>query len=497
MTEAKIRPVVLAIGGSDSAGMAGIQMDQRVISALGVHAATAITAVTAQNNQKVMGVNPVAADVLLQQLEACRALTPAVIKIGLLANSDQVRLVCDFLRDTELPAVLDPVLASSSGTAFADSDTHAAIRTELMPLCLVVTPNIPETEQLTGMAVNTPEDAEEAAALLCRLGANTLVIKGGHLDSPISPDFYLGSDRSFWLCNHRLPAQHSRGTGCAFAAGLAAALALGYSGEDAVVVARMAINQGLRQGYGYRAEPGPVHVDHFPDNPRDLPVLIPASIPASGFIASAGPFPDCGDRPLGLYPIVDRAHWLERLLPAGVTTIQLRIKDLEGEALRLEVESAVALSRRYNARLFINDHWQLAIEAGAFGVHLGHEDLDSADTEAIRRAGLRLGISTHCHHEVARAHSYRPSYMACGPIYPTTTKDMPWVPHRTAGLRYWRRVLAEYPLVAIGGIDGERLPKVAATGVDGIAMINALTGADYPEWQAREFISILGRYHDR
>ena len=116
--------------------------------------------------------------------------------------------------------------------------------------------------------------------------------------------------------------------------------------------------------------------------------------------------------------------------------------------------------------------------------------MNEADTAQIRRAGLRLGISTHCHYEVARAHAYRPSYMACGPVFHTTSKQMPWIPRGVEGLSYWRRLL-EYPLVAIGGINDERINPVAATGVDGIAMISALTGAEQPAARARDFISRL------
>ncbi len=130
------------------------------------------------------------------------------------------------------------------------------------------------------------------------------------------------------------------------------------------------------------------------------------------------------------------------------------------------------------------------MELGAYGVHLGQEDLDEADIEAIRDAGLRLGISSHCHYEVARAHSFNPSYIACGPIYHTTTKDMPWTPQGLAGLSYWQDML-DYPLVAIGGINRERMPSVAVTGVSGVAMITAITLADDPEQTCREFHALL------
>ncbi|MEC8428179.1 MAG: thiamine phosphate synthase, partial [Pseudomonadota bacterium] len=194
---------------------------------------------------------------------------------------------------------------------------------------------------------------------------------------------------------------------------------------------------------------------------------------------------------LGLYPIVDSADWLERLLPQGVTTAQLRVKHLQGEALAREIERAVAIGKQHNCRLFINDYWQLAIEKGAYGVHLGQEDLETADLLAIQRAGLRLGLSNHCHWEVARALAVQPSYIACGPTFATTTKDMPWVPHGLEGLDYWVKALPDYPLVSIAGINDHNIRDIADTGVSGIAMITAITLDQDPEAKTRQLMELI------
>ncbi len=119
------------------------------------------------------------------------------------------------------------------------------------------------------------------------------------------------------------------------------------------------------------------------------------------------------------------------------------------------------------------------------------QDLATADLDALRKAGLRLGISTHCHYEAARAHALRPSYIACGPVYETTAKVMPWIPHGLDGLGYWRRVLSAYPLVAIGGISAARVPGVTAVGVDGIAMISGITQSPDPEATTRQLLELL------
>lgn len=503
-------PVVLVIGGSDSAGMAGVQADLRTIHALGGHGALAVTAVTAQHSGAVLGVNPVAGAILAQQLEAAKALSPRAIKIGLLATPEQAHLCAQFLRglDPAVPVILDPVLVSSSGHALADSDDLVmVIRREIMPLCTLVTPNRHEAERfLKQPLMEAPSGrSDQARQLLDQLSAGTgaafesgvsgrtpaLLLTGGHwsasLGSNHSSDCFVSGEKSFWLTSPRIATCHQRGTGCTLASAIATAMALNHDLEDALVIGKMAVNQGLRQAYGWAAQAGPLKITEFPSHGRDLPWLsehLDLEEPGEAF-------PDCGPAPLGLYPVVDRAHWLETLLPGGITTIQLRIKDLNGTDLRNELARGVEIARRYGARLFINDHWQYAIELGAYGVHLGQEDLDGADLDVIRSAGLRLGISTHCHYEVARAVRHRPSYLACGPVYPTTSKDMPWRPQRPEGLAYWRQVLSHYPLVAIGGIGRAQLDAVSAVGPDGIAMITALTQTEDPQGTAREFMAAM------
>ncbi|QTO55919.1 thiamine phosphate synthase [Duffyella gerundensis] len=188
------------------------------------------------------------------------------------------------------------------------------------------------------------------------------------------------------------------------------------------------------------------------------------------------PFPATAPR-LGLYPVVDSVEWIERLLSAGVRTIQLRIKDRSSIDVEPAIVAAIALGKKYAARLFINDYWQLAIEHQAYGVHLGQEDLEVADLQAIQQAGLRLGISTHDDAELDRALALRPSYIALGHIFPTHTKAMPSAPQGISELQRHLARLGEIPTVAIGGISLARAPEVLATGVGSIAVVSAITQA--------------------
>ena len=191
--------------------------------------------------------------------------------------------------------------------------------------------------------------------------------------------------------------------------------------------------------------------------------------------------------PIGFYPVVPDAAWVRRLLGWGVRTLQLRIKAADHTPAEIEqqVRAAVLAGRVVpGAQVFINDHWQLALAAGAYGVHLGQEDLDTADLAALRRAGLRLGLSTHTPAELARAKAAQPSYLAIGPVYPTTLKVMPYEPVGLAQLKQWAAQAAPYPVVAIGGISLDRLPGVLACGVNGVAVVSAVTLAADPQQAA-------------
>ncbi|HAJ7000136.1 TPA: thiamine phosphate synthase [Escherichia coli] len=194
----------------------------------------------------------------------------------------------------------------------------------------------------------------------------------------------------------------------------------------------------------------------------------------------------------GLYPVVDSVQWIERLLDAGVRTLQLRIKDRRDEEVEADVVAAIALGRRYNARLFINDYWRLAIKHQAYGVHLGQEDLQATDLNAIRAAGLRLGVSTHDDMEIDVALAARPSYIALGHVFPTQTKQMPSAPQGLEQLARHVERLADYPTVAIGGISLARAPAVIATGVGSIAVVSAITQAADWRLATAQLLEIAG-----
>ncbi|QEW08145.1 thiamine phosphate synthase [Nitrincola iocasae] len=191
------------------------------------------------------------------------------------------------------------------------------------------------------------------------------------------------------------------------------------------------------------------------------------------------------------YPIFNSSDWLERLLPQGIKLAQLRIKHTDQPLLRAEIRRSLQLARQYGTALVINDHWQLALEEGAEWLHLGQEDIEEADVTAIRKSGIRLGISTHSHAELDTALSYQPDYLALGPVYPTQTKQMPWDPQGLERVSEWKQRIGNTPLCAIGGISLERAPGVFAAGADLIAVVSDITAAVNPAERVQDWLTLV------
>lgn len=322
-----------------------------------------------------------------------------------------------------------------------------------------------EAEHLCQHQLPSPNAIQETAHTLLSKSVQSVLIDSEDLKPQA---YWTNGKEAFWIgYTHLVPDfTHRLQT-------ITACLELGYPIKDAIVIATMHEHQTLRL-----AKPLSLQ-HHWPEDQADLPYLSPAplcTIPTA--------FKPCYP---GLYPVVDSSEWIASLLPQGVTCIQLRIKNTSEAYLEDEIKRSVCLAKQYNATLFINDHWELAIQCGATGVHLGQDDLQTANIERIHRAGLLLGISTHGYYEVARAHALNPSYIACGPIYSTTSKIVSVKPQGINELQRWRRTL-NYPLVAIGGITLERLPAILASGVDGVALISAITQAEDPLKATRQFL---------
>jgi len=189
------------------------------------------------------------------------------------------------------------------------------------------------------------------------------------------------------------------------------------------------------------------------------------------------------------YPIVDSADWVVRLVGVGARLVQLRVKDKDEARVAEETRTALAVCARAGAMLVVNDYWRVAIDEGASWVHLGQGDLDGADIAAIRRGGLRLGVSTHDEAELVRALKLDPDYVALGPIYPTILKAMAFAPQGLARIGDWKRRIGRVPLVAIGGLTVERAKLCLAAGADVVSVVTDITLNADPEARAREWIA--------
>ncbi|HHF2911500.1 TPA: thiamine phosphate synthase [Vibrio alginolyticus] len=226
-------------------------------------------------------------------------------------------------------------------------------------------------------------------------------------------------------------------------------------------------------------------------------------------------FPTLTKQSLGLYPVVDDVAWIERLLPLGINTIQLRIKNPQQADLEQQIIRAIELGRQYQAQVFINDYWQLAIKHGAYGVHLGQEDIEESNLAQITKAGIRLGLSTHGYYELLRIVQIHPSYIALGHIFPTTTKQMPSKPQGLVRLALYQKLIDSipygnkdlafrpskdkavsdyvlgFPTVAIGGIDQSNADQVWQTGVSSLAVVRAITLAESPQSVIEFFAQLM------
>jgi hydroxymethylpyrimidine/phosphomethylpyrimidine kinase len=259
--------IALTIAGSDSGGGAGIQADLKTFAAHGVYGTCAITAITAQNTLGVTAWEPVSTDLVIAQMEAVADdLAPAAVKTGMLATAAIVEAVAAAIASLDLPnLVVDPVMIAKGGDRLLREDAVASIRTELLKLAEVVTPNIPEAEVLSGGSIRTVEDMRAAARRIRSLGPRVVVVKGGHLDDSARPgnvvDVVCTPDREFDLQGPRLFTPHTHGTGCTFAAAITAGLALGLPVDESIRTAREYLEGAIRHAPGLGAGHGPLN--HF------------------------------------------------------------------------------------------------------------------------------------------------------------------------------------------------------------------------------------------
>ncbi len=473
-------PIVLTIAGSDPSGGAGIQADLRTFAALGTIGVSAITALTVQNSLGVQSVFPVPADVLAAQLEAIFSDTNvAAVKIGMLGGADQVSVVAAALRKYKPPhIVLDPVLASSDGVVLLDADGQKLLLTELLPLCDLVTPNVPELGQLTGTTAQTQEVRDAAARRLLRLGAKSVLVKGGHLPGAAIDALHTATGEDRFYSEPRVDTPHTHGTGCLLSSTIAAFLAQGQTVPDSIQAAKAVLTAALHfpiltgQGRGY------------PDvaqgiEQREFPRFHEARL---GLLQGLYVLTDSDLRP-------DRSP-LEVTLAAlvgGAKIIQLREKTLPlPELIELARDLNIAV-RGSDALFIVNDRVDVALASNADGVHLGPADMTPQDARLLLGPDKLVGVSVATVEEAKAAAPYA-SYFGVGAIFGTKTKKDAGAAIGLGRLREIKAAFPSIPIVAIGGIDLENISEVAAAGADAAAVVSAVVCAPEMVEATRELL---------
>ncbi len=255
-------PKAMTIAGSDSGGGAGVQADLKTFAALGVYGASTLTAITAQNTVAVTAVHEIPTDVITAQIDAVLTDIGAdAVKTGMLSSSDIIECVCEALEVHGVQRlVVDPVMIAKSGDALLRVDAIGSLRTRLLPLAMVVTPNIPEAEALTETTIVSDADVRRAAEAIVGMGARSVVVKGGHREGPATDLFYDGKEFKEFTAP-RFDTVNTHGTGCTFASAVAAGLARGMVVTDAVALAKDYVTEGIRHSFSIGQGHGPLN--HF------------------------------------------------------------------------------------------------------------------------------------------------------------------------------------------------------------------------------------------
>ena len=486
------RSLVLIVAAVDSGGGAGITADVLTVHDHGAWGLPLVNAVTSQSLKQVAGIENVSSAMFSNMLNVALSDWEKIsaVKVGLMPDKKSLEIFLDAL-ETKLKdakVVWDPVLTATAGRL--DSADLKSCLARILKVTTIFTPNLPEALELAGWDKDKlkKEGVFELGRVFVRMGAQNVIIKGGHLGDEVATadDVFVSERLSFMMRLPKTAGDGAHGGGCALSSALAALLAKDYAPEDAAVLAKAYVYHGILepdlQSDSFRP---PVGHHGLTKNLKYFPEIF-----EEGFPQKSSPFPTC-PMLLGLYPVVDSVEWVETLLAMGVRTIQLRIKDKDDPKLVEKIRRSVFLSRLYKARLFIDDHYDLAIAEGAYGVHLGMEDLRTADLEKIRKAGLRLGVSTHGLYEMLKGLQLNPSYIALGHIFPTKSKVMPSKPQGVEKLAHEASLLQNVvPTVAIGGIKLHNLADVLASGVGSVALITGITQSDDPLLTTQKWLSL-------
>lgn len=490
------RAKIWSITATDSSGGAGAFADVKVAQRLGCHLEVVVIAVSAQNSQGIQAVQLLDVNIIQAQWQALRQDGwPAVIRLGWLpAQPALFNWLLQALHDFNGTVIWDPVLGASNGNALTQIWQNADVLPSFIRLLQradVITPNVKEAQALAHLihgAENTESthvNVKTCAQALTELGAKHVLITGLETAEGQLADYFHYSKRNklgfselpgpsllaeFYLTKAKIKKgtdYETHGTGCHLAASLACLLAKQVNLYDALVQAVCGTALAIESAATNKDGASNAWASHYKHAQRQHWPQVRTSCNSIRL-----PFPKLS-RALGVYGLVDSLQHLQRLITLGIDTLQWRVKNPDAEYIK-HTKQAIQLCQSAGIPLFINDDWRLAIELNAYGVHLGQEDLATADLSAIQTAGLRLGISTHSDWEVARAYALQPSYIALGPVFKPLSKELKYEP---LGLKRLAAFVQRYPetsFTCIGGITQHNAAQIWQNGVQSIAVVTDL-----------------------
>ncbi|WP_019529593.1 bifunctional hydroxymethylpyrimidine kinase/phosphomethylpyrimidine kinase [Dasania marina] len=449
------KPVVWTISGSDSGGGAGVQADLYSFQDFAVHGCSVISALTAQNSFTVGYTVATERKNIVAQINALDSDLPAkAIKLGMLLNEEVITTVAKYIADYSGYVVCDPHLMTASGDCLLADGAGALLRQHIIPRADVLSLNITEAQALSGSTITQADDMVTVAAQLLKQGARSVILTGGHFEdySELCLDYWSDGEQSYWLQGEYIDTVNDHGSGCSFSAAITAALARGFSLQDALVLAKAYVSQGLRYAVQIGSGPGPVGHFGWPGDLDDLPVLA-TQLPTLGLS-----FPACDDT-LQLCPVVTRLQQLPELLDSELVSV-LRLR-IEGDDAW--VSEAIDQCRQQQVQVIIEGDWQRAIDEQAYGVHLELEQLSDEVLIALHEAKLMLGVAVHSYADIATADGVEPSYMELH----VAAGEEGW-----AQLEQWVGLLADfYPLVAVSVADAKQINQCMMAGVDGVVVM--------------------------
>lgn len=457
---------VLTIAGSDSSGGAGIQADIKTLSSLGCYAASAITAITVQNTLGVSAVHAVPSEIVAGQIKTVMDdIHPKVIKIGMVNDAATIHAIAETLKGyrTEIQhLVIDPVMVATSGSPLMQPDALDTFKQELLPLATLLTPNLPEMEQLHNCKIQS-----------------AMLVKGGHAEGKEKIDILYAADGTK-LATYTAPSidtRNTHGTGCTLSSAIAAFLARGYDLQEAIDKAKEWLTQAIQAGADIHIGEGHGPVCHF-FQPEKMIVKKPWS--RLQFITHHN----------------NRYSYLEGALTAlegGCWWIQLRMKEASDDEVREVANQLLPACRERGATFILDDRVLLAKELHADGVHLGKNDMPV--NEARRLLGERciIGGTANTFEDIQRLDSQGADYIGCGPFRFTKTKEKLAPTLGIEGYQYLMTQMREHgihlPVVAIGGITLADVPAIMQTGVQGIAVSGAILDAVNPVETTKQFLN--------